>query len=96
MKYILSPNPEPPFNLKRTFPNFRDPTMEHLTEKEALKFIIGKLRHDGIITDDYWIVDEVDLPGGKVSEETDRYFDAWEMTDGKVIVNQDKVKELGL
>ena len=96
MRYILSQNPEPPHNLRRTFPNFRDASLEHLTEEQAMSFIIGKLKLSGVIAGEYWIVDEKDLPGGEVSETNDLLFDAWEMKEGKVTVNQAKVKQLGL
>jgi hypothetical protein len=96
MEYIIHPNPEPPHNLCRTFPNFRDPSLEHLTEKEALEFIIGKLKTAGVITGEYWIIDEVDLPGGSVNDENDKLFGAWEMKDGQVTVNMSKARELGL
>ena len=96
MRYILSPNPEPPHNLRRTFPNLRDRSLEHLTEEQAMSFIIEKLRSSGVIAGEYWIVDEKDLPGGEVSETNDLTFDAWEMKEGKVTVNQAKVKQLGL
>jgi hypothetical protein len=61
-----------------------------------MSFIIEKLRSSGVIAGEYWIVDEKDLPGGEVSETNDLTFDAWEMKEGKVTVNQAKVKQLGL
>jgi len=96
MRYILSPNPEPPYNLRRTFPNLRDPSLEHLTEEGAIAFIIEKLTSSGVIAGEYWIVDEQDLPGGEVSETNDVFFDAWEMKEGKVTVNMAKAREIGL
>jgi hypothetical protein len=96
MEYIIHPNPEPPHNLCRTFPNFRDPSLEHLTEKEALEFIIGKLKTAGVITGEYWIIDEVDFQAGPSMTRMTNYIGAWEMKDGQVTVNMSKARELGL
>jgi len=96
MKYILSLNTDKPYNVRRTFPNLHDRSLEHLTEEEAMSFIIGKLTSSGVIAGEYWIVDEKDLPGGEVSEANDVFFDAWEINDGKVTVNMSKARQLGL
>jgi hypothetical protein len=89
MKCILYPNPYPdqPDNLSRWTP---------VPESEAKgwDWCVEHLRRAGLIHDDYWIVDETDLPGGAISVENDHnyFFDAWEWKDEKVQPNMPKAR----
>ena len=47
--------------------------------------------HDGKT---YWIVDASDLPGGKVTNDNDYFFEAWEWVDNGVIVNMPKARNI--
>ena len=84
MKFILTPNTNPPYNLMRIAPN-RDLLSQYGTEEALLEYVIARNKEAGVIAADAscWIVDETELPGGSVSEENDNnyFFDAWEWSD---------------
>ena len=42
----------------------------------------------------YWVIDEVDLPGGAVSEDNDYFFNAWEEVVGTVQVNMPRARDI--
>ncbi len=89
MKCILYPNPYPdqPDNLSRWTPAPE-------SEAKGWDWCVEHLRRAGLIHDDYWIVDETDLPGGAISVENDHnyFFDAWEWKDEKVQPNMPKAR----
>ena len=47
--------------------------------------------HDGKT---HWIVEESALPGGKVTNDNDYFFEAWEWVDNAVIVNMPKARNI--
>jgi len=94
MKYILVPNPKPPYNLRRTHPDY-DLLPLYNSEQELAEASVRRNIEAGIIPADgfYWIVDESDLPGGAVTSENDYFFDCWEWDDG-CKVNMPKARDL--
>jgi len=97
MKVILTPNPEPPYNLRRIHPPYGSATLPTMTEKQLLDYVITSHQTRGIIPANgpYWVQDETDLPGGSISEENDYFFDAWTWDDG-VTVDMAKAREIHL
>jgi len=97
MKFVLIPNPDPPYNLIRICPNMSN-LRDYGTEDRVIEHCIARNREVGLIKpgSPVYIVEESDLPGGEVSLENDRYFDAWFWGDDKVSVDMAKAKTLGL
>ena len=97
MKFILIPNPDPPYNLIRICPNMGN-LSEYGTEDRVIEHCIARNREVGLITEGspVYIVEEEELPGGKVSLQNDRYFDAWYWGGEKVAIDMAKAKSLGL
>ena len=95
MKVILTPNPDPPYNLRRIHPPYGSATLPTMTERQLLDYVITSHQTRGIIPADgpYWVQDETDLPGGSISEENDYFFDAWKWDDG-VTVDMAKAREI--
>ena len=94
MKYILAPNPNPPNNLRRICPPYGSVWPVYDTEDEMITATVARWQETGyIIGNDYHIVDEADLPGGAVTEDSDEaeFFDAWEW-DGTAKVNMAKAR----
>jgi hypothetical protein len=94
MKYILSPNPNPPNNLRRICPPYGSVSPVFDTEDAMIAHTVARWQETGyIIGDNYHIVDEADLPGGAVTEDNDEaeFFDAWEW-DGAAKVNMPKAR----
>jgi hypothetical protein len=94
MKYILVPNPKPPYNLRRFQPNYERLPLYN-SEQELAEAVVrrnievGNIPADGL----YWIVEDTDLPGGAVTSENDYFFDCWEWDDG-CKVNMPKARGL--
>lgn len=44
--------------------------------------------------DTYSIVDEANLPGGKVNFENDYFLEAWELVDSNIVVNMPKARNI--
>ncbi len=88
MKVILTPNPDPPFNLRRIHLAYEDRIFQGIDQEAILEFTILRNKDSGYISpaNEYWVVDEAELPGGSISDDNDIFFDAWEWT-GKATVN---------
>ena len=97
-RFLIAPNHIGPSGVVRIYPAYLDIMFRGLTENEIIERVIAKHLSIGTINaqDGYHVIDEDDLPGGQVNDENDKLFDAWEMKEGKVIVNQAKVKQFGL
>ena len=97
MQVILTPNLNPPYNLRRIHLAYGSKTLPTMTEQELTAYAIESCQKRGVIPADapYWVVDVVDLPGGVLSEENDYFFDAWEWADG-VQVNMPKATAIHL
>jgi hypothetical protein len=93
MKVILVTNNNPPYNLRRIHPAWNDILNQGLSCEELLEQVILKNKISGYISssDQYWIVDDTELPGGEINEENDIFFDAWEWKD-KCQVNMSKAR----
>jgi hypothetical protein len=93
MKCILTPNPNPPNNLRRIMPAYGSRTIGHLSEDELIQHVIDRNKEVGVIPVDasYWVVDVTDLPGGSLGGDNDYFFEAWEWDDG-VVVNMTKAR----
>jgi len=93
MKYILTPNPSPPNNLRRFAPAYGGIEFRGWTEDEVLQHALTRAQSTGLIPTDasqYYIVEEEDLP-------TDYYFfDAWEWSGSAVAVNMTKARAIHL
>ena len=93
MKYILTPNPNPPNNLRRFAPAYGGIEFQGWTEDEVLQRALSRAQASGLIPTDaskYYIVEEEDLP-------TDYYFfDAWEWTGSAVSVSMEKARAVHL
>jgi len=89
MRYILTPNLEPPYNLVRIAPAYGGQEFVGWTEDEVIEAAIKRNIEAGIIPSgaSYWIVDEVDLPSGEY------FFDAWEYDNG-VQVNMSRARDI--
>ena len=76
MKCILTPNPEPPFNLIQIFPAYGQHHFEGMTEDEVITAVIARHRETGSMAADavVHIVEEEDTPRGD--------FDSWYWDDG--------------
>ena len=58
------------------------------TEEEYLARVIDRNKEDGIITGEYFVCDESDIPA------KDRFRSAWEIKDGKPSISIDKAKSI--
>ena len=98
MKCILTPNPNPPYNLRRIIPAYGSQTIGHLSEDELIQHVIDRNKEVGVIPDgaDYWVVDVTDLPGGELSEDNEYFFEAWEWDGSAVVVNMTKARTIHL
>tara|TARA_Y100000310_G_scaffold107209_1_gene105690 strand:- start:200 stop:697 length:498 start_codon:yes stop_codon:yes gene_type:complete len=92
MKIILTPNPAPPHNLQRIV--YNPDWLAGMTEDDIIVRVVARNREAGLIRDDYWVVDEADLPGGAISVENDYnyFFDAWEWLGDGCKVNMPKAR----
>lgn len=97
MKFVLSPNPEPPFNLVRHSMPYGSLSFPDATEDEMISTVIARLRTVGVLPDKYWLVDENELPGGSVSGANDElfFFRAWYWDEG-CKVDMDKARKIHL
>jgi hypothetical protein len=94
MKYILTPNPNPPYNLRRNSLPFGSRNLQFPTEAAMIEHVVARLKETGRIQDGvYWVVEESELPGGEVSKANDYFFDAWEWT-GTCQVNMPKARDI--
>jgi len=82
----------------RIYPAYLDIGFRGLSEDQVIERVIAKHLSIGTINaqDGYHVIDEDDLPGGQVNEENDKLFDAWELRDGRVVVDLEKARKLGL
>ena len=57
--------------------------------------VVHRLRAVNVLPSEYWVVDEAQLPGGVVGDDTDRtqFFDAWYWDEG-VRVDMDKARAI--
>ena len=90
MKCIVTPNPNPPYNLRQISPAYGDSSFANLSEDEILQRVIDRHKEVGVIPADasYWVVDTSELP-------EDDFFDAWEWNDG-VVINMTKARAIHL
>ena len=81
MKCILTPNPEPPFNLIQIFPAYEQPHFKGMTEDEVIAAVIDRHRETGTLAPDavIHVVEEEDTPNHS--------FDDWYWEDGIKIRN---------
>ena len=122
MKVILTPNLNPPFNLRRVHYS-GSLRARYDTEDQAIAACVLRNKEVGVVPcaseverDQYlaayaqkfpdlpiidlppvgphWIVDEVDLPGGGISDDNKYFFNAWVWTSaGRVDVDIPKARD---
>jgi len=97
-RFLIAPNHDGPGGVLRIYPAYLDIVFRGLTEDQVIERVIAKHLSIGTINpqDGYHVIDEDDLPGGEVNDENDRLFEAWELKEGRVVVDQAKARRLGL
>lgn len=88
MRYILTANEEPPYNLIRIVPAYGGQEFIGWTEDQVIEAAIKRNIEVGLIPSgaSYWVIDGTDLPG-------EYFFDAWEYDNG-VKVNLAKARTI--
>ena len=65
-KIILAPNSEPPYNTKVIYPAYNDKLRDpDQSDADFLQQVIARNITVGVLTNDYRIIDEEDLPDEK-------------------------------
>jgi len=88
MKYILTPNPSVPNNLRQISLPYNSNSRTFASEDAMIEHVVARSRATGLIGADapHYVVDESALP-------SDHYFfDAWEWVDNAVSVNMSKAR----
>ena len=95
MQCVLTPNPDPPHNLKLIVPAYGSSTISDLTQDEWIERTIERNKIVGVIPSgaEYWVIDETELPGGSIENADSYFFNAWEWR-GKVTVNMGKARDI--
>jgi hypothetical protein len=98
MKFIITPNPNPPHNLLRICPAYQGREFSHWSEAQVIQHVIDRNKQVGVIASGapYYVVDESDLPGGAVTRENDYFFACWEWDGARCVVNMDKARAIHL
>jgi len=88
MKYIITPNPSVPNNLRQISLPYNSQSRTFESEDAMVDHVIARNKATGLIGADapHYVVDESALPGDHY------FFDAWEWVDGAVAVNMAKAR----
>ena len=88
MKYIITPNPSAPNNLRQISLPYNSGSRTFASEDAMIEHVVTRSKATGLIGADapHYVVDESALPNDHY------FFDAWEWVDGAVAVSMAKAR----
>ena len=92
MKYIITPNPSAPNNLRQISLPYNSRSRTFASEDAMIEHVVTRSKATGLIGADapHYVVDESALPNDHY------FFDAWEWVDGAVAVSMAKARVINM